>query len=254
MESILAWLALMPCQSELEKAVTYQDGSSVLRRHDSPGRFGKFGGKYVPDAVMTALSELDSAFEALATDHEFQTELDGILKDYAGRESPLYFAEHLTEHYKRSNGEGPKVYLTRADLKHTRAHKIKDVVTQALWAKKLGKEKIIAETGGGQHGVAIATICARLGLKCIIYMGAQDMERQALNMFRMKLLGAEVRPIDFGTATQQDATSEAIQNWETNLKTTHYIFGSDSKVVACGLDSGEHATTSTQRVVGLGVS
>ncbi|KAK7845875.1 tryptophan synthase beta chain 2 [Quercus suber] len=161
---------------------------------------------------MYALSELESAFHALAGDHEFQKELNGILKDYVGRESPLYFAERLTEHYKRPN-------VKREDLNHTGAHKINNAIAQALLAKRLGKKRIIAETGAGQHGVATATVCARFGLQCIIYMGAQDMERQALNVFRMRLLGAEVRPVHSGTATLKDATSEAIRDWVTNVET-----------------------------------
>ncbi|KAI3753908.1 hypothetical protein L2E82_25973 [Cichorium intybus] len=212
-------------QMKLDNAVV-QDQLSALQRPDSLGRFGKYGGKYVPETLMFALSELESAFKALATDNEFQKELDGILKDYVGRESPLYFAERLTEHYKRPNGEGPEIYLKREDLNHTGAHKINNAVAQALLAKKLGKQRIIAETGAGQHGVATATVCARFGLQCIIYMGAQDMERQALNVFRMKLLGAEVRPVHSGTATLKDATSEAIRDWVTNVETTHYILGS----------------------------
>ncbi|KAJ8534462.1 hypothetical protein K7X08_016190 [Anisodus acutangulus] len=199
---------------------------SVLQRPDSFGRFGKFGGKYVPETLMHALDELESAFKSLATDEAFQKELDGILKDYVGRESPLYFAERLTEHYKRPDGEGPLIYLKREDLNHTGAHKINNAVAQALLAKRLGKKRIIAETGAGQHGVATATVCARFGLECIIYMGAQDMERQALNVFRMKLLGAAVRGVHSGTATLKDATSEAIRDWVTNVETTHYILGS----------------------------
>ncbi|CAL5402804.1 unnamed protein product [Camellia sinensis] len=201
-------------------------GPGVVRRPDSFGRFGKFGGKYVPENLMYALTELESAFNTLAGDQDFQKELDGILKDYVGRESPLYFAERLTEHYKRPNGEGPHIYLKREDLNHTGAHQINNVVAQALLAKRLGKKRIIAETGAGQHGVATATVCARFGLECIIYMGAQDVERQALNVFRMRLLGAEVRPVHSGTATLKDATSEAIWDWVTNLESTHYILGS----------------------------
>ncbi|GLT67152.1 hypothetical protein SLA2020_394800 [Shorea laevis] len=195
-------------------------------RPDSFGRFGKFGGKYVPETLMYALSELESAFLTLSKDEDFQKELAGILKDYVGRESPLYFAERLTEHYKRPNGEGPHIYLKREDLNHTGAHKINNAIAQALLAKRLGKKRIIAETGAGQHGVATATVCARFGLPCIVYMGAQDMERQALNVFRMRLLGAEVRGVHSGTATLKDATSEAIRDWVTNVETTHYILGS----------------------------
>ncbi|KAK1418042.1 hypothetical protein QVD17_27179 [Tagetes erecta] len=206
--------------------LTTPDQPTLLLRPDSLGRFGKFGGKYVPETLMYALTQLETAFTALATDHDFQKELDCILRDYVGRESPLYFAERLTQHYKRPNGEGPEIYLKREDLNHTGAHKINNAVAQALLAKKLGKQRIIAETGAGQHGVATATVCARFGLNCIIYMGAQDMERQALNVFRMKLLGAEVRAVHSGTATLKDATSEAIRDWVNNVETTHYILGS----------------------------
>lgn len=161
----------------------------------------------------------------LIKDQGFQQELAGILKDYVGRESPLYFAERLSERYRRSDG-GPQIYLKREDLNHTGAHKINNAVAQALLAKHIGKKRIIAETGAGQHGVATATVCARFGLQCVVYMGAQDMERQALNVFRMRLLGAEVRPVHSGTATLKDATSEAIRDWVTNVETTHYILGS----------------------------
>ncbi|GAU20529.1 hypothetical protein TSUD_130870 [Trifolium subterraneum] len=210
----------------LEENTKVENGSVLLQRPDSFGRFGKFGGKYVPETLMHALTELEASFHSLAGDEAFQKELAGILKDYVGRESPLYFAERLTEHYKRPNGEGPHIYLKREDLNHTGAHKINNAVAQALLAKILGKKRIIAETGAGQHGVATATVCARFGLECIIYMGAQDMERQALNVFRMRLLGAEVRPVHSGTATLKDATSEAIRDWVTNVETTHYILGS----------------------------
>ncbi|KAK4398498.1 Tryptophan synthase beta chain 2, chloroplastic [Sesamum angolense] len=202
------------------------DPAAALQRPDSFGRFGKFGGKYVPETLMYALTELEAAFKSLSTDHEFQKELDGILRDYVGRESPLYFAERLTEHYKRPDGKGPHIYLKREDLNHTGAHKINNAVAQALLAKRLGKKRIIAETGAGQHGVATATVCARFGLQCVIYMGAQDMERQSLNVFRMRLLGAEVRAVHSGTATLKDATSEAIRDWVTNVESTHYILGS----------------------------
>ncbi|XP_061347407.1 tryptophan synthase beta chain 1 [Gastrolobium bilobum] len=201
-------------------------GSVLSKRPDSFGRFGRFGGKYVPETLMHALTELEAAFHALASDDEYQKELSEILRDYVGRESPLYFAERLTEHYKRGDGEGPQVYLKREDLNHTGAHKINNAVAQALLAKRLGKKRIIAETGAGQHGVATATVCARLGLECVVYMGAQDMERQAFNVFRMRLLGAEVRAVHSGTATLKDATSEAIRDWVTNVETSHYILGS----------------------------
>ncbi|XP_078441354.1 tryptophan synthase beta chain 1 [Wolffia australiana] len=212
--------------SALKMEGALESPAIAVPRPDSFGRFGKFGGKYVPETLMHALSELEDAFHALSDDESFQKELDGILKDYVGRETPLYFAERLSEHYRRPNGEGPLIYLKREDLNHTGAHKINNAIAQALLAKRLGKKRIIAETGAGQHGVATATVCARLGLECIIYMGAQDMERQALNVFRMKLLGAEVRAVHSGTATLKDATSEAIRDWVTNVETTHYILGS----------------------------
>ncbi|PKA52676.1 Tryptophan synthase beta chain 2, chloroplastic [Apostasia shenzhenica] len=198
----------------------------VVTLPDSFGRFGKFGGKYVPETLMYALSELESAFLSLSKDEAFQKELDDILRDYVGRESPLYFAKRLTEHYKNSNGEGPHIYLKREDLNHTGSHKINNAIGQALLAKHLGKERIIAETGAGQHGVAAATVCALFGLKCFVYMGAQDMERQSSNVSRMRLLGAEVIAVHYGTATLKDATSEAIRDWVTNVESTHYILGS----------------------------
>ncbi|KAG8046430.1 hypothetical protein GUJ93_ZPchr0008g12535 [Zizania palustris] len=218
--------AMQPAKAVAAEASPAAAEAPGLARPDAFGRFGKFGGKYVPETLMHALAELEAAFHALASDEEFQKELDGILKDYVGRETPLYFAERLTEHYKRADGTGPLIYLKREDLNHTGAHKINNAVAQVLLAKRLGKERIIAETGAGQHGVATATVCARFGLQCIIYMGAQDMERQALNVFRMKLLGAEVRAVHSGTATLKDATSEAIRDWVTNVENTHYILGS----------------------------
>ncbi|XP_043690027.1 tryptophan synthase beta chain 2, chloroplastic-like isoform X2 [Telopea speciosissima] len=221
--------ASISCVMTRESAIQVEEMEKKwnnFQRPDSFGRFGKFGGKYVPETLMHALAELESAFLSLSVDEEFQKELDGILRDYVGRESPLYFAERLTEEYKRPNGEGPHIYLKREDLNHTGAHKINNAVAQALLAKRLGKKRIIAETGAGQHGVATATVCARFGLQCIIYMGAQDMERQALNVFRIKLLGAEVRAVSSGTATLKDATSEAIRDWVTNVESTHYILGS----------------------------
>ncbi|GMH24977.1 hypothetical protein Nepgr_026820 [Nepenthes gracilis] len=220
------------CTMTGELAVRTEEGdknvreASALQRPDSFGRFGRFGGKYVPETLMYALTELESAFRSLSKDQDFQKELGGILRDYVGRESPLYFAERLTDYYRRPDGEGPHIYLKREDLNHTGAHKINNAVAQALLAKHLGKNRIIAETGAGQHGVATATVCARFGLQCIIYMGSQDMERQALNVFRMRLLGAEVRAVHSGTATLKDATSEAIRDWVTNVETTHYILGS----------------------------
>ena len=175
---------------------------------------------------MPALSELETAYQAYKADPEFQSELAGLLTDYVGRSSPLYFAERLSKHYARPNGSRPLIYLKREDLNHTGAHKINNALGQVLLAKRMGKQRIIAETGAGQHGVATATVCARFGLECIIYMGVQDMERQKLNVFRMNLLGARVQPVTAGTGTLKDATSEAIRDWVTNVETTHYILGS----------------------------
>jgi tryptophan synthase beta chain len=195
-------------------------------RPDTAGRFGKFGGKYVPETLIPALAELEVAYKEAIADPSFQAELDFALKEYVGRETPLYFAERLSHHYRREDGSMPHIYLKREDLNHTGAHKINNALGQAMLCKRMGKNRIIAETGAGQHGVATATVCARLGLECIVYMGAKDMERQALNVFRMRLMGAEVRPVYYGTATLKDATSEAIRDWVTNVETTHYILGS----------------------------
>ncbi|WP_414624521.1 tryptophan synthase subunit beta [Calothrix sp. CCY 0018] len=190
------------------------------------GRFGKFGGKYVPETLMPALSELETAYQKYRNDADFQKELQGLLRDYVGRSTPLYFAERLTQHYARPDGTGAQIYLKREDLNHTGAHKINNALGQVLLAKRMGKQRIIAETGAGQHGVATATVCARFGLECVVYMGVHDMERQSLNVFRMRLMGAEVRPVEAGTGTLKDATSEAIRDWVTNVETTHYILGS----------------------------
>ena len=195
-------------------------------RPDALGRFGQFGGKYVPETLMPALSELEEAFYRYRDEAGFKAELNGLLADYVGRPSPLYFAERLTAHYRRPDGQGPDIYLKREDLNHTGAHKINNALAQVLLAKRMGKQRIIAETGAGQHGVATATVCARFGLQCVIYMGVHDMERQALNVFRMRLMGAEVRGVAAGTGTLKDATSEAIRDWVTNVETTHYILGS----------------------------
>jgi tryptophan synthase beta chain len=193
---------------------------------DRLGRFGQFGGKYVPETLMPALAELEKAYDHYRHNPEFQAELQGLLRDYVGRPSPLYFAERLTAHYRKPDGTGPQIYLKREDLNHTGAHKINNALAQVLLAKRMGKQRIIAETGAGQHGVATATVCARFGLSCVIYMGVHDMERQKLNVFRMRLMGAEVRPVEAGTGTLKDATSEAIRDWVTNVETTHYILGS----------------------------
>ncbi|BAY16932.1 tryptophan synthase beta subunit TrpB [Anabaenopsis circularis NIES-21] len=206
--------------------VSTPDIKNTFAQPDSLGRFGKFGGKYVPETLMPALSELEAAIETYRHDANFQSELQNLLRDYVGRPSPLYFAERLTEYYARPDGTGAQIYLKREDLNHTGAHKINNALAQVLLAKRMGKQRIIAETGAGQHGVATATVCARFGLECVIYMGIHDMERQALNVFRMKLMGAEVRPVEAGTGTLKDATSEAIRDWVTNVETTHYILGS----------------------------
>lgn len=195
-------------------------------RPDSMGRFGKFGGKYVPETLMPALAELESASKQYRNEPSFQAELQDLLKDYVGRPSPLYFAERLTAHYAKADGTGAQIYLKREDLNHTGAHKINNAIAQVLLAKRMGKRRIIAETGAGQHGVATATACARFGLECIVYMGIHDMERQSLNVFRMKLMGATVAPVSAGTGTLKDATSEAIRDWVTNVENTHYILGS----------------------------
>jgi tryptophan synthase beta chain len=174
---------------------------------------------------MPALAELEQAAAEAWKDSAFTTELNRLLKSYVGRATPLYEAERLTAHYRRSDG-GPRIWLKREDLNHTGAHKINNALGQALLALRMGKKRIIAETGAGQHGVATATVCARFGLECVVYMGAEDMRRQALNVFRMRLLGATVQPVTAGTATLKDATSEAIRDWVTNVESTHYILGS----------------------------
>ncbi len=194
-------------------------------RPEAHGRFGRYGGQYVPETLMPALAELEQAAAEAWKDPAFTTELNRLLKSYVGRATPLYEAERLTAHYRRSNG-GPRIWLKREDLNHTGAHKINNALGQALLALRMGKKRIIAETGAGQHGVATATVCARFGLECVVYMGAEDMRRQALNVFRMRLLGATVQPVTAGTATLKDATSEAIRDWVTNVESTHYILGS----------------------------
>jgi tryptophan synthase beta chain len=194
-------------------------------RPEAHGRFGRYGGQYVPETLMPALAELEQAAAEAWKDPAFTTELNRLLKSYVGRATPLYEAERLTAHYRRSDG-GPRIWLKREDLNHTGAHKINNALGQALLALRMGKKRIIAETGAGQHGVATATVCARFGLECVVYMGAEDMRRQALNVFRMRLLGATVQPVTAGTATLKDATSEAIRDWVTTVESTHYILGS----------------------------
>lgn len=188
---------------------------------DRHGRFGRFGGRYVPETLMPALLELEQAYVSVRKDPRFKAELARYLKEYVGRPTPLYFAERLT----RKLG-GAKIYLKREDLAHTGAHKINNSIGQALLAKRMKKSRIIAETGAGQHGVSVATVAAMFGLTCEIYMGTEDMERQALNVFRMRLLGATVTGVDAGSRTLKDAINEAMRDWTTNVRTTHYILGS----------------------------
>ncbi len=185
------------------------------------GYFGEFGGQFVPETLIPALEELENQYLLLKDDPSFQEQLRSLLKHFVGRETPLYFAEKLTELW-----QGPKIYLKREDLCHTGAHKINNALGQALIAKRMGKKRIIAETGAGQHGVATATVCALLGLECIVYMGEVDMARQSLNVFRMELLGAEVRGVSAGQKTLKEAVSEAIRDWLANVNDTHYILGS----------------------------
>lgn len=188
---------------------------------DATGHFGKYGGMFVPETLMAPLQELTGVYERAKEDPEFRKELDGLLADYCGRPTPLYFAERWTEQLG-----GARIYLKREDLLHTGAHKINNAIGQVLLAKRLGKKRIIAETGAGQHGVATATVCARFGMDCVVYMGAVDMERQALNVARMRLLGAEVRAVTAGQATLKEAVNEAMRDWVATVATTHYILGS----------------------------
>ena len=185
------------------------------------GRFGAYGGRYVPETLVAALDELEHAYAEAQADPDFHARLDLLLRDYAGRPTPLYFASRLTEALG-----GAKIYLKREDLLHTGAHKINNCLGQALLAVRMGKKRIIAETGAGQHGVATATVCALFGLECVVYMGEEDMQRQQLNVYRMKMLGAEVRGVSSGSRTLKDAINEAMRDWVTNVRTTHYLLGS----------------------------
>ncbi|MGD0292472.1 MAG: tryptophan synthase subunit beta [Terracidiphilus sp.] len=191
--------------------------SSELR----PGRFGVYGGRYVPETLVAALDELEREYDLAKNDAAYQAELADLLKNYAGRPTPLYYCKRLTEQLG-----GAKIYLKREDLLHTGAHKINNALGQGLLAKRMGKKRVIAETGAGQHGVATATVCALLGLECVIYMGDVDMARQELNVLRMRLLGAEVRGVSSGSKTLKDAISEAMRDWVTNVRTTYYLLGS----------------------------
>jgi tryptophan synthase beta chain len=193
----------------------------ALPSESQPGRFGVYGGRYVPETLVAALDELEREYNLAKADPAFHAELDELLKDYAGRPTALTFCKRLTEQLG-----GAKIYLKREDLLHTGAHKINNALGQGLLAKRMGKKRIIAETGAGQHGVATATVCALLGLECVVYMGDVDMERQELNVLRMRLLGAEVRGVSSGSKTLKDAISEAMRDWVTNVRTTYYLLGS----------------------------
>ena len=199
----------------MKSAVTTQ------RMPDARGRFGAYGGRYVPETLMAPLEELERAYEEARADSAFQAQLDELLKNFAGRPTPLQLAPRLTEHLA-----GARIYLKREDLLHTGAHKINNCLGQGLLAVRMGKRRVIAETGAGQHGVATATVAARLGLECTVYMGTEDMQRQRLNVFRMRLLGAEVIGVDSGSKTLKDAINEALRDWVTNVRSTHYLLGS----------------------------
>lgn len=209
------------------------------KRPDTKGWFGRFGGQYVPETLIQNLRELEKEYHTVKNDPHFQAELENVFKDYVGRESPLYFAPRLSEYHKR------KIYLKREDLNHTGAHKINNSLGQVLLCVRMGKKRIIAETGAGQHGCATAAACAKYGLECHVYMGTKDMERQKLNVFRMELCGAEVIPVDAGTKTLKDATSEAIRDWITNIETTHYCIGS-----VCGPHPFPEMVRDFQSVIG----
>src|SRR5213082_845797 len=195
--------------------------AATLKLVASPGRFGVYGGRYVPETLMAALEELEREYERAKRDPRFKARLAELLRQYAGRPTPLFYALRLTNKLG-----GAKIYLKREDLLHTGAHKINNCLGQGLLARRMGKRRIIAETGAGQHGVASATVCALLGFECVVYMGSEDMRRQELNVFRMRLLGAEVRPVNSGSCTLKDAINEAMRDWVTNVRTTHYLLGS----------------------------
>ncbi len=195
--------------------------AGALSRPDALGRFGEFGGRFVPETLMPAVEELEAAFVEAMADPAFHKEFDHFLRMYVGRPTPLTYAERLTDH-----AGGASIFIKREDLAHTGAHKINNALGQALLAKRMGKPRVIAETGAGQHGVATATVCAMLGFECVVYMGADDIQRQSLNVFRMKLLGAEVRSVATGSRTLKDAINEAMRDWVTNVRSTFYIIGS----------------------------
>jgi tryptophan synthase beta chain len=228
----------MPTAEILARAAPRND---YLAFPDQRGRFGDYGGRYVPETLMPLVLDLESAYEAAAADPTFQAELNGYLATYVGRPSPLYFARRLTEYFG-----GARIYLKREELNHTGAHKINNCMGQILLARRMGKTRIIAETGAGQHGVATATVCALFGLPCVVYMGAVDVERQAPNVLRMNLLGAEVRPVTSGAATLKDAMNEALRDWVTNVADTYYLIGS-----AAGPHPYPMMVRDFQRVIGV---
>ena len=205
----------------VEVAKTINQPEQIKLSEQIKGRFGAYGGRYVPETLMAALEELETAYDEADADPAFHAELDGLLHHYCGRPTPLYFAKRMTEQLG-----GAQIYLKREDLLHTGAHKINNALGQGLLARRMGKQRIIAETGAGQHGVATATVCALLGLDCVIYMGEEDMRRQELNVYRMRLLGAEVRGVNSGSATLKDAINDAMRDWVTNVRNTYYILGS----------------------------
>lgn len=193
----------------------------IIEQPDELGHWGIYGGRFVAETLMAPLIELENAYRAAQADSNFQTQLDALLRDYSGRPTPLFYAERLTDY-----AGGARIYLKREDLSHTGSHKINNALGQVLLARRMGKQRVIAETGAGQHGVATATVCALFGLRCVVYMGVEDARRQSLNLFRMQLLGAEVRQVDGGTQTLKDAINEALRDWVTNVADTYYLLGS----------------------------
>ena len=200
--------------------MTFQQTETLRAGPDERGHFGAFGGRFVPETLMPLILELEVAYAEARKDPAFQQEMESYLTNYIGRPSPLYFAERMTEHLK-----GAKIYFKRDELNHTGAHKVNNVLGQIMIARRMGKKRIIAETGAGMHGVATATLCARFGLECIVYMGAVDVERQEANVLRMKMLGADVRAVDSGSRTLKDAMNEALRDWVTNVENTFYCIG-----------------------------
>ena len=231
MEQVLRAGRLRRVAASKNKEPALTQPNSYRSGPDAEGRFGIFGGRFVAETLMPLVLDLEKHYEAARADGAFQSELDYYLKHYVGRPSPLYFAERLTEHCRAEaakngrGGKGAKIYFKRDELNHTGAHKINNCVGQILLARRMGKTRIIAETGAGQHGVATATVCARFGLPCVVYMGATDVERQKPNVFRMKLLGAELMPVTSGRGTLKDAMNEALRDWVTNVDDTFYIIG-----------------------------